>query len=206
MARPRLGTKGKMTDRQSREAKKVAREEAYKVYNGMQENQYHSLNTSTTSSTTPTFNAFTNIAQGDTNLTRDGNEILIKRVRLNFSMAAADTTNIIRLILFYWNNDTTPAVEDLFIDGAGDVNSTLLNHNQNARILFDKRIALSSTGANNVVLFSYDKKYKKGVKVEYNSSTSTDVHRNSLHLMNVSDSGAATHPALAWRGTIEFND
>ncbi len=192
--------------RKASSTKKIARQEAYKVYNGLQENQYHSVSLATTASSTVTFTALLNIAQGDTNLTRDGNEIIVKRIRLNFSLAAADTTNIIRIVIFWWDNDRVPTLADLYIDGTGDVDSVLVNQNKNARVLKDKSFTMSTTGSNNVVKYKYDKAYKKGIRVEYNSSTSTDVHRNQLYLMRVSDSGAASHPVFNLKGVIYFND
>ncbi len=185
--------------------KRIARDEAYKVVNQQTENKRQLLSGALSASTTIAFSSQTNISQGTADTSRDGDEIIVKNMRYRFTIAAADTTNVVRLILFWWDQATTPVLADLFSDAAGDVNSVLDNPNGNARVIMDKTVALSTTGSNNVVFHRFDKFYKRGIKVEYGSSTATDLRRNELVLAYVSDSGAVTHPTVDYRGIIEFS-
>lgn len=165
--------------------------------------------------TTPAITDLFNPAQGDTDITRDGDECRLKRCQLRISVigtnsaaALADPTNICRIILFQWKVDSAIQVPNAgnIMNNTGDPLS-MYNHDQskNYKILKDWLFDVHQTpnDSKGSRTFRYStRKFSK--QVNFDSSSTGGI--NKLYLLYMSDSGVAQHPTLSLRGRVEFND
>lgn len=171
-------------------------------------------NLSTTAQFYPLLNAS---AQGDSDLEqRIGNRIKLKSIRITGNLIQGDTYNIIRMVLFIWNDDNTsgknpPVDGNIFDDTStvfgrqyGELASASTNPSRKViQVLGDKRVVLTAT--NNVKQFSFRKTFKIGKDVTFGSdSVSTGV--GIPHLMIITDSSAITHPAVNFYSVCHYND
>lgn len=152
-------------------------------------------------STTGTGYDVVDFAQGiDTN-ERIGREVRVTSFRMQGVWHFADTTNVIRMIL-YIPKDPSVGISPASV-------YSLLDHDS-FTILLDKYIAVGSGGpAVKVMNYvrSFTRKGKsKGMKVRYNGTASTSTTLNRMKLYIVSDSGAAVHPTFTGTYNTYFTD
>lgn len=164
------------------------------------------------------------IAQGDTDTTRDGDRLQWCGTMefmchcINSSGALSDVYNNIRVIIFQWHPSSSPAVTDILLPGPSLVADclSLYNHDtrQQYRIMFDKIFKTSgnanssSTPGTNITATNIKKfriKMRKTRKfAQYAGGTLTGTNR--FYLITVSDSSAAPHPILEFSSKIFFRD
>lgn len=163
-------------------------------------------------SQTATLTLLNGISQGDGEGAREGKEITLQGVYIRGSLAGADTTNVSRVMIVIDKqcNGAAFGATDL-LEAGGDPHA-LFNKQEVKRfiVLYDRTFATSGTGPNNTVFKKYidlTRKGKKGgYKTIYNQNVSTvaGISTGSLYLFTVSDSGAATHPALTGNIRLKF--
>lgn len=163
-------------------------------------------------STTATVDDLFEPAIGDTDITRDGDQVTLRGIVLRFTLTGGDLTNIIRIICFQWRADSAlqaPNAGNIIIS-TGDINSPL-NHDQrtNYRILYDKRFTTCGTTAApteaTIRLGMVKQSAKNWAKTVYFDSGGLQ-GRNKIYILYLSDSAAITHPTISYRSLIEFND
>lgn len=154
-----------------------------------------------------------NITQGDTDLTRDGDQIGIRSIEVN-AQAYQDNTvstpslsNIIRVVVFQWFPTTTPTPGSIFNTTMEPALAPIVAYNHdnrfNFRILYDKKFVLSLNGPTVV----YNRKYiLKGFREKIQYSAGTITGSNKVYACYVSDSSAGNHPVLAATFKINFSD
>lgn len=168
---------------------------------------------SLTAYTTIDFNgSITNISavpQGDTDLSRDGDELYIRSMTVKFNWIVGDATNLVRTIVFQWLNNSTPTVSGTtgVLNAVGLVGSPLepYIHDQRSyfRILYDKTFQLTTNHSQQMGT-AYITKFPRK-KISYSASGTTIVN-GGLWLIFLSDSGAANHPSVIYKAKLNFID
>lgn len=163
---------------------------------------------SNTNNPTPlgTIVPLTNIAIGDSNVTRTGNSLFVRSIVMNMNCsqnASALDNTFIRMILFIDTqqvSDTTPVSGDIF-NATGP--HALVNLDSAGRYKFLKtwEFALSTQNPAKVI------KYYKNIRhhVRYNGPNATDVQKGGLYLALVS-SQSTNVPALTYHVRIGYHD
>lgn len=151
--------------------------------------------------------SLTNIAQGSTDVTRDGDSIYLRSCRVVGDITAGDTTNMFRVIIFQWFDDTTPVYTDILssvYQGTVNCVNSPYHHDQRKHfnVMYDKRYLLDSSDPN--VMF--DTKYMRPAKRKVHFSAGGTTGSNELFILFMSDSGAATHPSVNFVARTTFND
>lgn len=153
-------------------------------------------------------------ANGTSDLTqRIGDRICITKIEVALSGLLADTTNILRVIMFIWyddNNLNPPNDSQVFDDTAtttgriyGGINYDGLSpKGKRMRILYDKRIALSSSRP--YLSWNVTKAYKRGIDVQFTAGGSSGV--GIPYLAFLSDSSAAAHPTVIAYARVMYSD
>lgn len=161
------------------------------------------------------------IPQGDTDQSRDGDRLMWAGkvdLRVEAIIGSSDPYNNVRLILFQWHPNSTPAVEDLLLDGPSEAPDLFsqFNHDkrQEYKILFDKTWKLVGNGSSASVPYTQAsttgikrfkislKKARKQVQFAGGGTTGT----NKLYLMYMSDSAVTPHPSISYTTKVFFRD
>jgi len=141
------------------------------------------------------------MGSGTGNGLREGTHALMKQVRIKLNLVAADTTNILRVILFIAKapQGTVPDYQQLL--DTTIIPATLAfrldGQNEQFTVLHDKTyamVSLSSSGAK-------QQRINKRINLKTNyglgsAGTIADITYGALYLYIVSDSGASAHPAI----------
>lgn len=150
----------------------------------------------TDSARTPPSSNITGIAQGDTQSTREGNQIRITGVYGKWLLTKADTTNVVRVI-FYKPKQVGDALSGIDINDAVDMDKF--------HIYSDNLYLLNANTPQKVIYVS--KKFPgKGLVVQYHGTASTDVATNDIRLYAVSDSTAVSDPTMSGNFRFYFKD
>lgn len=149
------------------------------------------------------------IPQAAGNGSRIGNNIELKKIEFRYSYAAGDATQVCRLILFQWKNDSgpdPPSVAEIIQDLTN--NPWLGDYRYDERtefnILYDRLHFLDSTGngAGGAHVIVNPKKMKK--EVPFNNALTSG--NNKIYLLYISDSNALPNPTFNIYGTITYTD
>lgn len=149
------------------------------------------------------------IAQGDTDISRDGDSLYMRSCRIVGTMHnAGGDANHVRVILFQWHDDSTPTPSNVLIAGyLSTVNSvnSLYHHDQRKKysVLWDKKIRLDPSGPTSA-FFDSGYKFPKVKKISYTAGTT--VGNNKLWLLIVSDTASATYPTVNYVAKLTYND
>lgn len=143
------------------------------------------------------------IATGDDENTRQGNAIYIRSFWMRGTLQLADTSNVLRIILY------TPKNPDDSLSNALDWNQ---HPDQDKFIVWrDKTITVDTYNPQKqfVITKSWTRARGKnipGMKATYSNTAGTDIESNSLKLYMVSDSGTVSHPQVDFRYYMYFKD
>lgn len=164
-------------------------------------------NSQTVSSTGTTEGHLTGIAQGDTAQTRDGNQIHVISAEVRghvYADAASSGVSVIRLILVRDKQqvaDTNASFTNVF----GTSNVDVLPYHariERFQILRDQTFTLPVTGER---VKSFHWKVKLNLPVHYNDIANTDIQKNGVYLMAVSNE-PTNMPVLYYTSRIKFYD
>jgi len=148
--------------------------------------------------------------QGDTESSRDGDQIMLKKLHVNVGVANADTTNFLRMVIVRWrdNDATAPVINDIFQSATPGALGQLNWYNlQSGRmhVICDHRYTTSLNGpaAAQYVYDFYGRKLGKK-KVVFNPGvlTGTDM----IYVAVVSDSTVVAHPFIGLNWRLTFTD
>lgn len=151
----------------------------------------------TDSTRTPLDQNLTGISQGDSQDTRDGNQLRMTSVSADFFITGYDSTNSIRVLLYKPKNKSDD-LTGLQFNQAPDLDRFV--------ILKDFFVTTSSAGANNKRLRFYKKFMGAGMAVQFDGPTANDVQTNMLRLYIVSDSLAVVDPSINGYVRMYFKD
>lgn len=158
-------------------------------------------------STTPTITHLTGIAQGDSEQGRTGNGILVRSISFKYAvqMHASAVATGFRIILLQDKQqvgDTAPTAAAILETTTSPW--SLLQRDQAGRfkILYSRIHTLSSNGKE---IISVEKHMKMYSHVRYNGSASTDVQKNGLYLVCLSDQATNT-PTFGGMFRVNYHD
>lgn len=144
--------------------------------------------------------SLTDINQGLTQSTRIGNSVRLTSLYGDFFLTGADTTNSVRMILYIPKNVTTN-LSTLSFNAAPDLDQVT--------ILQDRLFTFTANG-NNCIRFKIKKKFdfgrRSGIHITYTDGTGTNITKNKMRLLLVSDSTVAPHPVLNGYLRIFYTD
>jgi len=143
-------------------------------------------------------NYLSNIGQGDGANQRHGNDVYVTGIEGLWSVVGADATNVVRMMIIQDANSggAVPLVGDIF-ETASNPHSAINNLSQSRfKVLWDKFLGLSYGTGEGVRTGSIDLRFSPPIHVSYytTGATTAGAAVNSLWLVTISDSGAATHP------------
>lgn len=150
-------------------------------------------------------------AQGDSLSTRDGDEIVVKKLQFRLNMIIADTTNIVRLVVFRWADDNTlaaniPTPNQVLqtLSATSFYNYTTYRDGQMVPI-YDRTWALSSGGDQDKFVKGsiYGKKLGKK-KIIFDAAVITG--NDQIYYMLISDSVGAPHPSVGGNFRMTYTD
>lgn len=209
----RVNQKGRIP-KKSKKPKKgpVTRKEVAKIANKQiakqAEKKYHLATTTGAKDWAGACIDLTGIAQGDTDITRDGDELYLKSIRLKSLIQYADTYNACRTIIFQWYDDTTPTPGDVLSPTyVGGQQAPLAPYKHDLaskfKILFDKTILVDTYRPHAILDTGYiTGGFKR--RVHFTAGGTTGV--NKLYLLQISDSGVSTHPTMIAVARLNFTD
>lgn len=147
------------------------------------------------------------ISQGNTVLTRVGNDIRPTRLDFNYVLARADATNGMRCIIFRWKPDTasdTPSIgEVVSVSGTSTLRWTAFQEWQDRKkmeVLYDKIYCFDDD--HDLLLCTGS--IKLSGTISYQGSTTSG--SNLIYVCFISDSSVATHPTVAGTARVVYTD
>lgn len=156
------------------------------------------------------FQNLTQIPQGSSDITRDGDKLTVTSVSFRMELYSGDSPyNHLRLVLFRWNNlYQTPTLNDLFLIGPSTVatynymwNVDTIRARPGFKVLYDRTISnkVSNDGSSKLNTL-IRKKIPFRTNLQFQAG---GLVGSSLYLFAISDSGIATHPVLS--GMVRTN-
>lgn len=146
------------------------------------------------------------VTQGSGNGQREGNTLQPVGLEFRGNLALADTTNLFRLVLFTWQESTTPTASQIF-QGTGTANVLTDPIEWSTRgvltLHYDKVFTLGPASSNIRHIQFYIPGYKIPKPIY---ETGGGVVKNKLFLWCFSDSGAAGHPGMAYSIRLLYKD
>lgn len=135
-----------------------------------------------------------------------GGRITPVGLEARYNVSVADSSNIVRVMIFQWFDKTTPTTATV-LETVGSTyavhSAKFLTNRDNIKILSDKCYAMDTY--NTVVV---DKVYIKGKKltnIEFPTGAVT-AQKGGLYMLFVSDSAAAANPGIDLYTRITFTD
>lgn len=153
----------------------------------------------------------TTIAQGTTDITRVGDKLTLRAVRIKLNFVAADATQCMRLIVFQWYPNTTlvtPTTANILnvVGSPQGVNSMYIHDYDNQfKVLYDRRIAMVLGQNNDYKAISINVPLKFAKKT-INFTAASTAGSNHIYIMAISDSGAVGHPSITMYSRVWFDD
>lgn len=200
-SRPMMRIKKKTT---AQLVKSVANRQIRKL----SEKKYWPLYNTVSQSNVPLLLKLSEVPQGDTDQTRDGDQLYLRSLQFTLQCVAADAYNVFRVIIFQWHDSTNsayPTANDILIDTASYPWLLAYSHDNRFRfsILHDKRMVLDTNNPTRI-----DRVFIKSFKqrrIQYVGSFAV-AYTNGLFALIMSDSGVATHPSAYWSIKMNFSD
>lgn len=191
---------------------------AYGAYKGVNylrglvnsEMKKHDVTTSLLPSDAGAVLHLTDIAQGDTDATRDGNSIFLRAINLRGNIVYNSTTAGIQYVTIsivmdkQQVSDTTPSWGDIY-DTSG---SAIFAHLNNATVgrfsvLYSKTFTLD--GVNKIAtVFKINKSFRHHVR--YNGTASTDIQKGGVYFVYSSNVPTTNFPSINLTSRASFHD
>ncbi len=171
----------------------------------------HDTNVQEVISTTASITQLTNIAQGDTTVTRDGSSCKIVSLMLNYfiTMHASAIESIMRVIVVHdrQTNQAIYAAADLLHDTS--INDALnspknLDNDRRFSILYDRCHSLSSAGTT-IKNFKFYRKLALRIRYDNAAAAITSLTQNSLSIFLISNEATNT-PSINFFLRLRFVD
>lgn len=163
-------------------------------------------NTSTTLSIYQ-LNSLITVGTADFN-NRIGDKYHIKAGQIGFNVSNADPTNILRMVVFQWNDIDVPVPSSLFEDSStigmllGSFNGDSLR-SKGLHIILDKHLALNTYNPNYTVRVKLN---MKGCKPCCMNGGSATVGNGNIYIAFLSDSSLTAHPIIQYAFKFNYID
>lgn len=184
------------------------------------EKKYYDTTFSYDTNTVASVSCLTNMAQGDTNITRNGNTIALKSLQVHgYWQSDTAVPNEQCRVMIVKDNDnlggTAPTISDILEPPGGVLQLRNKNTPKRFKVLFD-HIYVGSTD-NPVKRLDYFKKFKmlkdakgnptKSVKLYFDGTNNTDYTRGHIFLVAIGNTAtASTTSTLQLQTRIRFYD
>lgn len=157
-----------------------------------------------------TIQSLSDITQGDTDVTRDGDSLYLRSIRVKGGVVVSDSTNAVRIIIFQWHADSTDdtaTVNDILSATAvGTVVGPFASYYHDKRrlytVMYDR--VFNATTNESQLLFDTGYLRPKVRKISFVNASTQAVHK--LFILAISDSAAAGHPTVKYWNRVTFND
>lgn len=148
------------------------------------------------------------VPQGDTSITRDGDQLMASSLHIKYDWEGADSYNHCRLIVFQWYSNTTPVGADILDSSVvASSNAHMYPYNTSTatkyKILYDS-VRLTTAVSQPVTNMSQKKIKIPRPKIKFSPGTTTGT--NKVYLCFVSDSAAAPNPNLTYHTKLNYRD
>lgn len=148
------------------------------------------------------------ITQSNADTGRDGDQLELYNFQMNYALEGGDATNIVRVMIFQWKDDSVPLDTDILFNIANVpwLSFTHVDKKQLFTVLYDRKHSLCLNGANGVQnhrIHLYGKKLGRK-KIQYQGGTTTGM--NKLYLLRVSDSAGLPDPFMYHHTRIQYKD
>lgn len=163
--------------------------------------------------TTPNFTTILVPALGNTENERIGDTITLKSLYYNYSVQYEDSTNVFRIIIFQWMQDSSlnaPIVNSILEQSSATTQDYVyspysMNNAQNYRILYDRTHLVQQQGTQIVHRKGYITKFpnRKIVFTNASGGSVSNIKRGQIYVLTMSDSSVAPHPD--WNATFKLN-
>lgn len=149
---------------------------------------------------------FSLVTQGVADQQRVGDTFKYVNLEFNYNVIAADTTNVIRLVLLQYHPVSIPIAQTFFVGTLGNVNSPLQSFSKDIKpqfsVLWDKTHYLTLNnnaceGKHMTIL------PKRKIVQAVNGGTTGSEH---IYLVAISDSSSTPYPTISFIGRINFTD
>lgn len=210
----RYGKRPRRTRRKSnrRRRRKNVAKIARGVYRRMAEWKKHTRALSVTESVTGTVYDLSAVPQGDTDLTRDGDQLYMGSMSFMYQWYQADDANTCRTIIFQWFPATTPTAGDIITSGLGGSAPNYLYETDKAwqyKILYDKTVTINRLVSTSPATAAYTRVIKRRIrpsrkKIQFTGGTTTGT--NKIYLLVITDSGVTTHPHIEFISRLNYCD
>lgn len=187
------------------------RKQVVKVVRSQQEMKYAwQTYNSVAVTNTASLTQITQIAQGDTDTTRDGDRYKLVKLRFRAIMYHNSIANVqCRVIIFRWKPRSTPTAADILLTGGGGVIDVVSEYQHDTRqmfqILYDKLFTIGSVQppqASKVLSFQHVFKGKSGDCQMDAASATTGT--NQLWILTISDN--VTGSTMKGTSKVNFTD
>jgi len=175
----------------------------------MSEKKFYQVEAQTTADTTWTIQSAFVPPQGDTDVTRDGDQVYLKDFEISGAIGFADSTNVIRLTVLRWYDDSTPTVDEIYELGANDAVNMFRPFRKDTsgtyHIMYDKVFAVANTGPG---VQHFKKRVfgkKLGRKVVKFRGGSTNGY-GKIYICRQADSGTSVHPSVVYCARTNYTD
>jgi hypothetical protein len=151
-----------------------------------------------------------NVGQGVTDSLRVGDSLDWEDILLRYSVVSADTTQLFRMILFSWaqNSANPPATPASVLSTIGSVfgplSPTVFDQSATVTILWDKLLCLNSVSVPNQCGTVYLKVPDYLKRVQFLNGTTNG--NNRIYFCCISDSGAVAHPTIQFYARLTYHD
>jgi len=189
--------------------KKLVKTQVQSMIRSRQELKSFDTGLAQTVSSTGNVIKLTTIPQGDTDSTRDGDQINITKLEgVVVGTCSTDTTNILRCTIIRWNGDDTtdaPTIAKVYQTSASPFISALVRDNLRSNYMSVVQDDILCVGATSpqIEKSRYSHKWK-ALKCNYESGTNTGV--GQLYAIVSSDSTAVAHPSLTCMWRVYYTD
>jgi len=165
-------------------------------------------------STTPSQATWSAVPQGDTDSTRDGDQINPRWLEIRYNvdqgstLGTADVTNNIRVSVFRWlapSSSSVPIVQNFLQYSSGTaywLSPIAWDFKSNTQLIYDKLIGLSSQGPS--VFVEMVKIPLKGL-IQYQAGSST-LQNGGIYVIASCDSAVTPTPTLSYIARLVYTD
>lgn len=182
-----------------------------RVINRQAEKKYFDYSANTTVSNSGYLLKLSEVPQGDSDVSRDGDQLTIRSLQFNtetlVGVNETGGTNKVRIIIFQWFPNTAagyPTLNNLLLDVTSPFLSPYAHdYRFNFRILADRTASVDDGDPSRMMKFFIRRFARR--KIQYVGASATS-YTNGLFAYLVSDSGAIPHPTVYWSGKLNYSD
>lgn len=155
------------------------------------------------SASTPINTLLNAVGQGDTQNARNGNQIFATGFYGKFVLAAGDSTNIVRVVMYIPKDS-----QYTFYSSPPGITSLI--DQDKFTVLYDRYISLDTYNPQKVLTIArkWNRGSRRGIQCQYSGtgSTESDPSKNPIYIYFVSDSSAVAHPTVTGNFRLYFKD